>query len=425
MHGLVRRTIAAGGAVVAGAAAAVTLLPASTAAAAENGRIAYEDYVVYTDPNGLPANSIDIFTANPDGTDEVNLTANDAVLDIDPAWSPDGTRLAFSSNRDGNFDLYTMAADGSDVQQVTFTEEVSFNDPQNSWEPTWSPDGTRLAYSAKRIDRFTYEIFVTAIGQTPETFTETRLTDPDDFQNGSQPDWSPVGDVLLYTQYFDYYTTDVWRINVDGTGATNLTADGARDLNPAWSPDGARIAFVSSRDWNDPFALDATDVYVAQADGTLPVRVTEDNIAEEDVEWSPDGTQIIFQQGFYEPILYTVPAPPTVGVLAATLAIADPMLFGSGGSPSWQPLPGTPTCTVIGTRGNDTLRGTNGADVLCGLGGDDVLQGGPGADLLVGGGGNDRLAGGRGPDQLYGGVGDDKCDSVEDVVATRSCTVVR
>ncbi len=424
-RGRLRRTVA--GSVLGAAVVAVSFVPLQPAAAAENGRIAYEDYVEYEDENGLPKFGQDIFTANSDGTDEVNLTDNGAALDIDPAWSPDGTRIAFASNRDGNFDLYTMAADGTDVQQVTFTYGIEYQggsvDYFTSWEPSWSPDGTQLAYSGYRVNPFTDEIYVTAIGQTEETYTERLVTDPSDFQNAAQPDWSPVGNVLLYTQYFDYYTTDVWRIGVDGTGAANLTAGFARDLNPAWSPDAARIAFISDREHSDPFHLDATDVYVMQADGTGVVRVTEDVTAEEDVEWSPDGTQIIFQQGYYEPVLYTVPAPPTPGVTAAVLAAAVPVRVGTGGSPSWQPIAGTPTCTVIGTRGNDVLKGTAGADILCGLGGNDTLQGGPGADVLVGGNGADRLAGGRGPDEIYGGAGDDLCDAIEDVVVGRSCTV--
>jgi len=229
--------------------------------------------------------------------------------------------------------------------------------------------------------------------------------------------------VLLYTQYFDYYTTDVWRINADGTGAANLTVGFSRDLNPAWSPDGTRIAFVSDRDHNDPFHLDASDVYLMQADGTGPVRVTADVIAEEDVEWSPDGTQVIFQQGFYEPVLFTVAAPPPPVDEAAVLAIGTPVRVGAGGSPSWQPVAGTPTCTITGTSGNDTLKGTSGVDVICGLGGNDTLQGGAGADTLIGGKGNDRLAGGRGADRLSGGAGNDVCDNIGDVSPATSCTV--
>lgn len=408
-------------------ATTVTMIPVHPAAAAENGRIAYEDYVEYDDENGLPKYAQDIFTSNPDGTDEVNLTDNGAALDIYPAWSPDGTRIAFSSNRDGNFDLYTMAADGSDVQQVTFTYGIEYEggsvDYFTAFYPTWSPDGTQLAFSGYRVNPFTFEVYVTAIGQTEETYTERMVTDPTDFQSSSQPDWSPVGDQLLYTQGFAY-ANDVWRIGVDGTEATNLTDFFSQDFNGAWSPDGTRIAFISGRDHgSDPFHPDATDVYVMQADGTGVVRVTTDNVTEEDVEWSPDGTQMIFQQGYYEPILYTVPAPPTPGVLATAAAAAVPVRVGTGGSPSWQPVPGTPTCTVVGTRGNDVLTGTTGNDVLCGLGGNDVLKGGPGIDLLVGGNGTDRLVGGRGPDELYGGAGNDSCDALEDVVAARSCTV--
>ncbi len=122
------------------------------------------------------------------------------------------------------------------------------------------------------------------------------------------------------------------------------------------------------------------------------MRVTADVIAEEDVEWSPDGTQVIFQQGYYDPVLYNVPAPPPP-TEAAALAVGTPVRVGAGGSPSWQPLAGTPTCTITGTSGNDTLKGTSGADVICGLGGNDTLQ------------------------------GNDLCDNVGDVSPATSCTI--
>src|SRR5688572_529571 len=105
-----------------GAAIGLSLLAAPPASSdILNGRIAYDRYVEYTDDEGFPRFANDLFTSNLDGTGEVNITATDVLNEMQAAWSQDGARIAFSSDRDGNYDIYTMAADGSDVRQVTFT----------------------------------------------------------------------------------------------------------------------------------------------------------------------------------------------------------------------------------------------------------------------------------------------------------------
>src|SRR6478735_7502945 len=187
------------------------------------GRIAYERFVEHVDDEGFPYYDEDIFSANPDGSDEVNLTQTDRGREMDPTWSPDGSRIAFASNRDGNFDIYTMAADGSDVQQVSFVSAGESWEYIQSFEPTWSPDGTQLAFTGYRAEESWPDIYVASVGQTAETYTERAVTDTSDFLSAAQPDWSPDGSALLYTGYWDQYTTDVWRVDADGTGAVNLT----------------------------------------------------------------------------------------------------------------------------------------------------------------------------------------------------------
>src|SRR4051794_10077329 len=181
-----RRAVRAATALLGSAALGLTGLGALPAATADTGpgaggRIAYERFIEYHPEDGLPYFDEDIFSANPDGTDEVNLTNTDNAREIDPTWSPDGTRIAFSSNRDGNFDIYTMAADGSDVQQVTFVDREHDWDYVESFEPTWSPDGTQLAFTGYRAAESWPDIYLAAVGQTAETFTEQAVTDTTDF----------------------------------------------------------------------------------------------------------------------------------------------------------------------------------------------------------------------------------------------------
>lgn len=382
-----------------------------------NGRIAYERALEYTDDEGFPYYDEDIFSSNPDGTDEVNLTQTSHGREMDPTWSPDGTRVAFASNRDGNFDIYTMAADGTDVQQVTF---VSAGEPWEfveSFEPTWSPDGTQIAYTGYRATESWPDIYIASVGQTEETFAETAVTDTTDFLSAAQPDWSPDGTALLYTGYFDQYTTDVWRINADGTGAVNLTDpegsfDGT-DLDPAWSADGTRVTWVSEN--NGGFGV---DVYVMQADGTGEVAATTDSQEKYEPEFSPDGSQILYQINYYNPEIWVVDAPAPPG--KRDVGTAEAHRIASGGSPSWQ-RQGTPACTITGTARADVLVGTSGSDVICGRGGDDTLKGLQGDDVLLGGAGRDVLRGGKGTDVYDGGRGRDDCGRTDDSESRTSC----
>ena len=116
-----------------------------------------------------------------------------------PAWSPDGTQIAFDSDRDGNWEIYVMAADGS--QPTRLTRNSAWD-----WFPAWSPDGTQIAFQSDRDGN--HEIYVMAA-------------------DGSQP--------------------------------TRLTRNSASDWSPAWSPDGTQIAFLSDRDGNDEIYVMAAD----------------------------------------------------------------------------------------------------------------------------------------------------------------------
>ncbi|GAB4429140.1 MAG: hypothetical protein Kow0031_09570 [Anaerolineae bacterium] len=183
-------------------------------------------------------------------------------------------KIAFSSNRDGNNEIYVMNADGSGQTRLT-------NNPAPDVFPAWSPDGTKIAFN--RSKRHIYYMNADGSG---ETFVTSSLLI---FIDG--PKWSPDGTKLIFSGVADVAkvrSPDIFTINLDGTNLTNLTNSTSADSNAAWSPDGSKIAFSSTRDG-------APEIYVMNADGTGVTQLTNDPFENFEPAWSPDGTKILYR----------------------------------------------------------------------------------------------------------------------------------
>jgi Tol biopolymer transport system component len=297
----------------------VGIAAAAPAEAQEAGVIVYEQY------EGFGTNhSSDIWMMNPDGTGQTNLTNTPDYQEYDPELSPDGSEVAFISNRpetgnlDGNYEIFTLTIADGTVTQVTDTVQDSPGDFFASHEPTWSPDGTKIAFSGYR-QWGSSEIFtINADGSGGEI----KLTDPADFAQKWEPDWSPDGSKIVYTWGWDEYAQDLHVINADGTGDTNLTPEANPEYptsqrNPAWSPDGTRIAFRDDSNCCGIYPNVNAEIYVMEYPSGELTRVTFDATIDEEPAWSPDGSQIIFtslRDGGYD--LYVVDAPPVPASVA-------------------------------------------------------------------------------------------------------------
>ncbi len=220
----------------------------------------------------------EIYSMLPDGSDLKRLTNNSGYDDM-PAWSPDGKKIAFVSNRHGSPEIYMMNADGSRARRLTEDDG-----PDNAL-PTWSPDGSRIAYSSERDGN--REIYaMDADGSNP-----VKLTNDPGYD--SSPAWSPDGQRILFNSRRDG-NLEIYVMNADGSNPVRLTRNATSDEFPVWSPDGSRIAFSSSR-------TGRRSVYVMNADGANPVQLTGDAFNDYWPSWSPDGARITFTSDRYGP----------------------------------------------------------------------------------------------------------------------------
>ena len=209
------------------------------------------------------------------GAQVARATSRCSPFNDRPAWSPDGSRIAFTKEDGSGRAVWLMNADGSDQQNLT---TAAVDDVQ----PAWSPDGNKIAFVRWVPEIGDYRMHVVNADGTGMTNLGVR---------GFQPTWSPHGDKIAFTAFrgtdFDLYV-----MSADGTNQQNLTATAAvDDFWPAWSPDGSKIAFVRATGTLDD------DIYVMNADGSGVTDLTPDGFQEVMPAWSPDGSRMAFWLG--------------------------------------------------------------------------------------------------------------------------------
>ena len=283
--------------------AAPTAESVSAPPAGPTGRIAF-----VSDRDGNP----EIYVMDADGGNLTRLTDNfDQTVDDGPAWSPDGQKIAFSSRRGASgYQIYVMNADGN-FAAGSGQKPLTGDDRADTWdlEPAWSPDGGKVAFVSlgARNGEAYYTLNVIDVesgSRTPLTGNEKPLSAPTWSPDGQkiafgsqradapgiyvinsdgsgetllasskwdlEPAWSPDGKKIVYGG------TGIYLMDASGGGEKLLSSSAGLDSGPAWSPDGGRIVFASDRDGNK-------EIYIMDANGRDQTRLTDDPAD----DWAP------------------------------------------------------------------------------------------------------------------------------------------
>lgn len=248
-------------------------------------KIAFTSNRPSADPADAGSTDPDLYIMNIDGTGLVQLTTNKpgqggamGAAEYEPAWSPDGTKIAYREGDGVNADLWIIDIATKTTKRLTGLTGTGSGPAGYDAEPAWSPDGTRIAYANGKGPTVKIEVVDVATGVISTLIDEPGVSD-------ASPSWSPDGTQIAFRRGDEGAGAGIWRVPVAGGPATQLTdpltdlaptADepaAYSDLLPSWSPDGTLIAFESTRpDEGETVAGDG-DIYTMDTDGNNLTRI--------------------------------------------------------------------------------------------------------------------------------------------------------
>jgi Tol biopolymer transport system component len=233
-----------------------------------------------------------IITMNADGSAENSLTTSFGEYSR-PSWSPDGKQLGLRIETGTGNGIAVMNV-GLENGRLTGTQPIALTN-EFSDGPQWSPDGRQLVFvSTPGGGGWITQVVDASGSQAPVTLTNIP-------ENSIDPDWSPDAKQIVFSYYTDpqQQIKDLYVVNIDGSGYVQLTntPDIGED-GPSWSPDGKKIAFSAYKQSDQ--VLSRRDIYIMNSDGTGVFQLTTDPASEFDPVWSPDGKQIAFTSDRYD-----------------------------------------------------------------------------------------------------------------------------